>query len=240
MSRRALTASLLLVCGSAAYAATYELPEEGSDVVGEIKTVVARYEDTLVDLARTHGVGYQDIVRANPDVDVWIPGEGTEVVLPTRYILPPGPREGIVLNLAEYRLYYYPEPEADETPVVMTYPISIGRQDWETPLGLTRVTAKAVNPTWYPPQSVRDEHAAEGRPLARIVPPGPENPLGSRAMRLSLPGYLIHGTNRPAECNANRRRMFAMAESTTVRLRPASGVTTGETTCTPPSCAADG
>ena len=189
---------LLLACASDAHTATYELPAEGTDVVGEITTVVARYEDTLVDLARTHGVGYQDIVRANPDVDVWIPGEGTEVVLPTRYILPPGPREGIVLNLAEYRLYYYPEPEAGETPVVMTYPISIGRQDWETPLGQTRVTAMAVNPTWYPPQSVRDEHAAEGRPLARVVPPGPDNPLGSRAMRLGIPGYLIHGTNRPA------------------------------------------
>ena len=101
MRLRALTASLLLfVCVSAARAATYELPEEGTDVVGEITTVVATYEDTLVDLARTHGIGYQDIVRANPDVDVWIPGEGTEVVLPTRFILPPGPREGIVLNLA--------------------------------------------------------------------------------------------------------------------------------------------
>ena len=199
MRLRALTASLLLfVCMPAARAATYELPEEGTDVVGEITTIIATYEDTLVDLARTHGVGYQDIVRANPDVDVWIPGEGTEVVLPTRFILPPGPRQGIVLNLAEYRLYYYPEPRAGEAPVVMTYPISIGRQDWETPLGQARVTAKAVNPTWYPPQSVRDEHAAEGRPLARVVPPGPENPLGSRAMRLSLPGYLIHGTNRPA------------------------------------------
>ena len=198
ISRGPIAGMLLLAYMSAAHAAIYELPATGTDVVGEITTVVARYEDTLVDLARTHGVGYQDIVRANPDVDVWIPGEGTEVVLPTRYILPPGPREGIVLNLAEYRLYYYPEPRAGETPVVMTYPISIGRQDWETPLGQTRVTAKAVNPTWYPPQSVRDEHAAEGRPLARVVPPGPENPLGSRAMRLSLPGYLIHGTNRPA------------------------------------------
>ncbi len=199
MHLRALTASVLLLAGMpAAHSAIYELPAEGSDVVGEIATVVARYEDTLVDLARTHGVGYQDIVRANPDVDVWIPGEGTEVVLPTRFILPPGPREGIVLNLAEYRLYYYPKADVGETPVVMTYPISIGRQDWETPLGRTRVIAKAVNPTWYPPQSVRNEHAAEGRPLPRIVPPGPANPLGSRAMRLGLPGYLIHGTNRPA------------------------------------------
>ena len=181
-----------------ANAATYELPPEGSDVVGEISTVTTTFDDTLIDIARRHDVGYQDIVRANPDVNVWVPGEGTEVVLPTRYVLPAVPRRGIVLNIAEYRLYYFPEPKGDEPAVVMTYPISIGRMDWETPLGNTTVISKVVNPSWYPPQSVRAEHAAEGRPLGRIVPPGPDNPLGDRAMRLGLPGYLIHGTNRPA------------------------------------------
>lgn len=193
----------LIVLGLAAVvsdtaADIYELPEDGSDVVGEIRTVVARHEDTLVDIARRHGVGYQDIVRANPDLDVWLPGEGTEVVLPTRYVLPLGPREGVVLNLAEYRLYYFPKPDAGEPPVVMTYPISIGRRDWETPIGTTRIVAKAVDPSWYPPESIREEHAAEGRPLPRIVPPGPDNPLGRHAIRLAIPGYLIHGTNRPA------------------------------------------
>ena len=183
---------------SGAHAATFELPPEGSDVVGAVSTVTTRFDDTLIDIARRHGLGYQDIVRANPDVNVWVPGEGTEVVLPTRYVLPAGSRRGIVLNLAEYRLYYFPEPKGDEPRVVMTYPISIGRMDWETPLGTTAVISKVVNPSWYPPQSVRDEHAAEGRPLARIVPAGPDNPLGERAMRLGLPGYLIHGTNRPA------------------------------------------
>jgi len=179
-------------------AATYELPPEGHDVVGSISSVTATFDDTLVDIARRHGVGYEDIVRANPDVNVWVPGDGTEVVIPTRYVLPAGPRRGVVLNLAEYRLYYYPEPEDGEAPVVMTYPISIGRMDWETPLGTTHVVAKVVNPSWYPPQSIRDEHAADGRPLPRIVPPGPDNPLGKHAIRLNLPGYLIHGTNRPA------------------------------------------
>jgi L,D-transpeptidase ErfK/SrfK len=180
------------------HAATFELPAEGSDVVGAVSTVTTSFDDTLIDIARRHGLGYQDIVRANPDVNVWVPGEGTEVVLPTRYVLPAGSRRGIVLNLAEYRLYYFPKPNGDEPAVVMTYPISIGRMDWETPLGTTTVISKVVNPSWYPPQSVRDEHAAEGRPLARIVPAGPDNPLGARAMRLALPGYLIHGTNRPA------------------------------------------
>ncbi|MGB5247572.1 MAG: L,D-transpeptidase family protein, partial [Woeseia sp.] len=115
-----------------------------------------------------------------------------------RYVLPAGPRTGVVLNLAEYRMYYYPKPKPGERAIVMTFPISIGRMDWETPLGLTRVVAKARNPAWYPPESVRAEHEADGRPLPRIVPPGPDNPLGNFAMRLSLPGYLIHGTNRPA------------------------------------------
>jgi len=118
--------------------------------------------------------------------------------LPTRFVLPPGPREGLVLNLAEYRMYYFPVPEDGKPAYVYVYPMSIGRMDWETPLGRTKIVAMVENPAWYPPQSVREEHAADGNPLPRIVPPGPENPLGSRALRLGLPGYLIHGTNRPA------------------------------------------
>lgn len=180
------------------YADVFELPPEGYDVIGSVSTVTARYEDTLVDIARRHGLGYYDVVRANPGVNVWVPGEGTEIVLPNRFVLPPGPRKGLVLNLAEYRMYYYPEAGEGEPAYVYTYPMSIGRMDWETPLGRTSIVAMAKNPTWYPPQSVRDEHAADGDPLPRIVPPGPDNPLGTRALRLGLPGYLIHGTNRPA------------------------------------------
>ena len=190
-------AATCIVLTSPSFAEIYELPPEGYDVVGAISTITARYEDTLVDIARRHGVGYQDIVRANPDIDVWLPGEGTDIVLPTRFVLPLGPRHGIVLNIAEYRLYYFPQTAPGEPATVMTYPISIGRMDWETPLGVTTVIAKARNPTWYPPQSVRDEHAADGTPLPRVVPPGPDNPLGRFAMRLALPGYLIHSTNKP-------------------------------------------
>jgi L,D-transpeptidase ErfK/SrfK len=176
----------------------YELPPEGYDVVGAVATVTAREEDTLIDIARRNGLGYHDIVRANPGVNIWVPGQGTEVVLPTRFVLPPGARRGIILNLAEYRLYYFPQPVEGEPAYVMTYPISIGRMDWETPLGSTSVVSKVTDPSWYPPQSVREEHAADGRPLPRVVPPGPDNPLGKYAMRLGLPGYLIHSTNRPA------------------------------------------
>ncbi len=191
-------AAACLLAASPSRSEVYELPPEGFDVIGAVATVTARYEDTLVDIARHHGLGYQDIVRANPDVEVWLPGEGTEVILPTRFVLPPGPREGLVLNLAEYRMYYFPKPRDGEPAYVYTYPMSIGRMDWETPLGQTRIVAMAKNPAWYPPQSVRDEHAADGDPLPRVVPAGPQNPLGTRALRLGLPGYLIHGTNRPA------------------------------------------
>lgn len=194
-----LAAIAVAAMSFAAHAEIYELPPEGVDVIGNVTTIRIGYDDTLVDIARRHGLGYHDITRANPDVNVWLPGEGTEVVLPTQFVLPSGPREGLVLNLAEYRMYYYPEPEAGEPATVLTYPISIGRMDWETPLGATSVVSKVVNPSWYPPASVRQERIDEGRrKLPRIVPPGPDNPLGSRAMRLGLPGYLIHGTNRPA------------------------------------------
>jgi L,D-transpeptidase ErfK/SrfK len=193
-----LTLLFVMALPIAAQAEQFELPPDDNDVVGALTVVAARADETLLDLARRHGLGYEDIVRANPEVDTWLPGEGTEVLLPTRYVLPPGPRKGVILNLAEYRMYYFPDPKDGEPAIVMTYPMSIGRMDWETPLGLTRIVSKARSPTWYPPESVRAEHAADGDPLPRIVPPGPKNPLGAFAMRLGLPGYLIHSTNRPA------------------------------------------
>jgi L,D-transpeptidase ErfK/SrfK len=190
--------AIVSLAGEDVHAEVYELPPPGQDVIGTVATITARYEDTLVDIARRHGLGYYDLVRANPGVNVWLPGAGTEIVLPSRFVLPPGPRAGLVLNLAEYRMYYFPEPEPGKPAYVYTYPMSIGRMDWETPLGSTKIVAMAKDPAWYPPQSVRDEHVADGDPLPRVVPPGPENPLGTRALRLGLPGYLIHGTNRPA------------------------------------------
>lgn len=174
----------------------FPLPETGN-VVGHVQTVKASQEDTLIDIGRRHGVGYEEIRRANPELSVWMPGEGTNVVIPTRFVLPPGPREGIVVNVAEMRLYYYPPVKEDEAPRVETYPVSVGRMDWKTPLGETKITAKAKNPAWYPPDSIIQEHAEQGNKLPRIVPPGPDNPLGQYAMRLDIPGYLIHGTNRP-------------------------------------------
>lgn len=178
-------------------AQTFVLPEEGQDVVGHIKAVRARHEDTLSDIARANRVGFEEIVRANPKIDPWLPGAGTRVIIPTLHILPNAPRQGLVLNLPEMRLYYYPPPPRGQRAVVVTFPVSIGRMDWSTPLGLTRVTAKITDPVWYPPPSIRAEHEAEGETLPTEIPSGPDNPLGEFALQLAVPGYLIHGTNKP-------------------------------------------
>lgn len=188
-----------LLVPTLAYANTFELPPAGHDVVGEIQVVVARHEDTLLDIGRKYGVGYEALRRANPGVDMWLPGEGTEVILPTQFVLPDVDREGIVVNVAEMRLYYFPPAADGEKPVVETYAISVGRMDWSTPIGKSKIVSKDANPTWFPPQSILDERAAQGRPLPRAVPPGPDNPLGGHRIRLDIPGgaYLIHGTNDP-------------------------------------------
>ena len=190
-----------LLVGWAAGANATQYPLDGADALmfGEIETITSFGEDTLPDLARRYSLGYEEIQRANPSVDVWLPGEGTPIVIPGQRLLPPGPREGIVVNLPEHRLYYFPKVKKGETPYVITYPVSIGKMDWNTPLGKTRIVDKRKNPLWYPPESVLKEHAERGDPLPKVVKAGPDNPLGAYAMRLDIhPGaYLIHGTNNP-------------------------------------------
>lgn len=172
----------------------FVMPEEG-DIIGQHYTItVDDHADTLIDIARRHNIGYEEIRMANPDVSLWVPGVGTEVVIPAKYILPPVPREGVVINLSELRLYYYP---ADNPEIVETYPVSVGREEFATPVGITQTTIKVENPAWAPPESMRREAAERGDPPPEIVPPGPENPLGEHAILLDLPSYLIHGTNRP-------------------------------------------
>ena len=172
------------------------------EILGDVQLLVGQYENTFVQIARDFNLGFDELELANPNVDPWIPGEGTPIVLPTMNVLPAVPREGIVLNLPTMRLFYFAA-EADDGAAgpdarrVTSHPIGIGRQGWATPTGEARITEKAREPTWYPPASVRAEHAELGDPLPSIVPPGPDNPLGDFAMRLSMPGYLIHGTNKP-------------------------------------------
>ena len=189
---------LVLLCVAAALPAraalSYMLEQPGDTMIGAIQTVRALHEDTLPDIARANGLGFREIKLANPGVDTWLPGDGTEIVLPTQFVLPDAPREGIVLNIPEMRLYYYP-PENPEQAV--THPIGIGRQGWATPYLDTRIIQKKTRPAWYPPESIRKEHAEQGDPLPKRVPPGPDNPLGNYAMRLGQPEYIIHGTNKP-------------------------------------------
>ncbi len=184
-------------CPGQAVADAFVLPPADIDLVGQLRFVQANQDETLLDIARLYDLGQNEILLANPNVDRWLPEQGARVVLPTRYILPKAQRRGLVLNVPEMRLYYYPEPASGSQDLVVTYPVSIGRMDWKTPLGLTRVVSKKKDPAWRPPQSLKAEAAADGEPLPDLVPAGPDNPLGRYAMRLGLPGYLIHSTNKP-------------------------------------------
>lgn len=175
----------------------FELDSPEQSIIGEPQLVFTRASDTFSDLAREYGLGYDELVAANPAIDPWVPGENTAVLLPTQYVLPNVPHRGIVLNIASKRLFYFPQVAAGETAYVMTYPIGIGRVGWDTPLGAAKVIAKARDPHWYVPASVRKEHADLGDPIASVIPPGPDNPLGKFVLKLDMPGYLIHGTNQP-------------------------------------------
>jgi L,D-transpeptidase ErfK/SrfK len=184
---------------SPARATDYRLGKPTDSVVGEDQVITTVYEDDLYDLARKYSLGSEEVIRVNADVDPWLPGAGKEIIIPGRHILPPGPREGIVVNLPEHRLYYYPKPQRGKPQLVISFPVSIGKMDWHTPIGVTRIIQKEKNPVWYPPESVRKEHAAAGDPLPLRVPSGPDNPLGLFAMRLAAGNgtYMIHGTNNP-------------------------------------------
>jgi L,D-transpeptidase ErfK/SrfK len=170
----------------------YRISNPGDGVIGAPFYVKTDSEHTLLDIGRHYGLGYDEMSHANPSVDMWVPGEGKDVMIPTQHVLPRAPRDGIVLNLAEKRMYYFASPSEVET-----YAISIGREGWGTPVGNFSIASKIKDPTWTPPASIRKEHAEAGDPLPEVVPAGPDNPLGQYAMRLSVPGYLIHGTNKP-------------------------------------------
>lgn len=167
------------------------------DVVGTLQVITVRDEDTLSDIARRFNLGYEEIVSANPGVDPWFPKAGTEIIIPTQFVLPDAPRTGIVVNLAAMRLYYFPKAKAGELQKVITHPLGIGRVEWKTPEGTTRITAKQENPPWIPTPSIRKEYAKNGNPLPAIVPPGPDNPMGTHVLRLAWPSYAIHGTDKP-------------------------------------------
>lgn len=192
-----LGAGLLFALSHSAGAATFYLPKGADSLIdngmGKPVYVRARQEESLIDIAVNRLLGQEEIVKANKGVDRWLPGAGTEVRVPSSYLLPEAPRQGIVINLPEYRLYYYPP----GTGKVVSYSVGIGRVDWKTPLGVTKVVGKVKNPTWTPPASIKAEHLAKGDVLPDVWPAGPDNPLGLFAFRLGIPGYLLHSTNKP-------------------------------------------
>ncbi|RUO27038.1 hypothetical protein CWE09_10190 [Aliidiomarina minuta] len=167
-------------------------PAEGSSVIGNIQSTTVEEGETLLDIAERYGLGYNEIVAANRDLDPWIPEVGAKVTLPTQFILPTAPMEGIVVNLAEYRLYYF----MPEKNLIYTYPIGIGQGNTPTPIGRMEINARMANPTWYPPASIRQRWQDQGKEVRRQIPAGPDNPLGPYAINLSKAGYLIHGTNQ--------------------------------------------
>lgn len=188
----------LLLSHACAWSSVYNLPEDPNEsVIGQSPEMPfytkANDEDTLLDVARRYNIGQNEIILVNPNVDRWLPGTKASILIPNSRVLPDTPRKGLTLNLPEYRLYYF----SSDNKTVITHPVSIGRQDWNTPLGQTKIVTKKEDPTWTPPASIKKEHADKGEPLPDVVPAGPDNPLGLFALRLGIPGYLIHGTNKP-------------------------------------------
>ncbi|MDX5298280.1 MAG: L,D-transpeptidase family protein [Gammaproteobacteria bacterium] len=161
-----------------------------SDIIGEVTVAAAQFEDTFADLGKRHSLGYSEMVLANPGLDPWLPGEGTAVTLPTQFLLPDVERNGIVINLAEFRMYFF------QNGTVHTFPVGVGTDDNPSPLKSSFISTRVSQPTWYPPESIRQEHLRNGELLPKVVPPGPENPLGPYAMRLGATSYLIHGSNK--------------------------------------------
>lgn len=165
---------------------------KNSKIIGTSQTYQIEKGESLIEIARKFNLGYNELVSANPNIDPFLPPTGTIVIIPTSWILPDvASYDGIVINLSEMRLYYFYKIGSKE--FVRTFPIGIGREGYETPVGQFKIVQKIKNPSWHVPASIR----AEKPELPAVVPPGPDNPLGTHALRLSLNTYLIHGTNKP-------------------------------------------
>lgn len=190
LARNVATLLIGLLLSGLAQATTYVLPK--GDVVGQIQFARIKASETLIDIARRYDVGFNAIKAANPHIDAWLPREGQKVVIPSRYILPKGPRRGIVINRADMNLYHYTQPELGP-PLVSIYPVSIGQQGKATRVGNYTVQRRVRKPTWIPTAATRRKYGG----LPAEVPPGRKNPLGEYAMILDRAGYMIHGTNRP-------------------------------------------
>lgn len=174
---------------------TYILPADGSTVIGNTQTVSAVTGDTLISLGRRYSSGIIELLEANPTLSLaQTYGPDQKVFVPTQFLLPNAPHKGLVVNLAELRLYFY----VPGTHEVRTFPIGVGRQGWDTPLGETYISSKDANPTWVPTEHIKTARLKDGVKLPNSVGPGPDNPLGPYRFRTGLSAILIHGSNDPS------------------------------------------
>lgn len=175
-------------------ARVFDLPEQGSRLVGHIQYHKVQEGQTLAQIANQYDVGFLALMAANKGVDPFLPQSGLVITIPSQVILPEVDYQGIVINLAELRLYYFPP----DTNQVHIFPVGIGRIGRDTPEMTTQISQMRRNPTWTPPQSIRNEYRQRGIELPAVVPAGPDNPMGDYAMRLAYGSgeYLIHGTNK--------------------------------------------
>jgi L,D-transpeptidase ErfK/SrfK len=187
------------VLATGSQAAVFTLPPDGGSLIGQDQQIQSQASDTLLDLARKYSVGYWEIQEANPKVDMWLPGQGTHITIPGRFIVPPVAHKGIVINLPQHRLFYFPKPRRHEQPIVITYPASPGEGEFPTPVGETHIMRKVPHPVWIPTAHILKAHALAGDPIPRIWPAGPDNPMGEWALETTLSHgeIYIHGTNNP-------------------------------------------
>lgn len=181
-----------LILPNVSFGLTFVLPQNGN-IIGHVQYTTVRYGDTLSTIGRKFDMGGYEMVEANPGVDYSNPTPGKTLLIPSRFILPDGERKGIVINLAELRLYYY-HPDGVH---VSTFPVGVGQDGWNTPLGNTQIVRKRTNPTWVVPDSILENQEAHGKPIPKVMPPGPDNPLGAYAMSLGLDKIVIHGSPYP-------------------------------------------
>ena len=174
---------------------TNPAPRELPGVVGRMQRHRIQAKETLLDVARDAGLGFNEVQDANPGVDEWVPPLGFETVVPTQWIVPRSSYHGLVVNIPEMRLYLFPQhSHPGEVVTVRTWPIGIGTDETPSPVGSFSITAKDKHPTWYVPDSI---YHTMDPPKRRVVPPGPDNPLGDYRLRLSKGLYSIHGTDVP-------------------------------------------
>ena len=194
MKLRLILALLLSSCVSYfSFASVYNLPAPDSRLIGEQITHKAIKGDFFQALAENYNVGFFALLAANPNVDPFLLKPGSNIVIPKQMLLPYGRREGIVINLAELRLYYYPKGEK----LVYVFPVGIGRQGLETPNLTSIIGDKRKNPIWRPTKAMRERYFIEhGREMAKEFPAGPDNPFGKYALRIGTSEYLLHGTNK--------------------------------------------